>query len=481
MAEEIRLVIADSPLTSARGTVAQRWLLRAFLLLLFWTPLPLGSNRPWAWGLMECWTFLLLAAWAVQRWRDKPREVSALRTHRLAIVLLGLGVLYPLWQIIPWSESLLTLFSPTTLLVRHLIGTPPLAGPISLDVHLTQVEWLKGMAYLGIFWLTLVLPTSRGALRQLTWVLLGSGLVQVGMNLLTLDTDPTHDVHGSFVNHNHLAGFLELVLPVGIGLLRSQYLAVKATGERWQDHFYRRISCISGPQGVLFGVCISMVITLFMTQSRGGNGSLFLALFLVSLLSRILTPRKKLLSSPSKTTFFILAVSILVGSSVGLEQLVGRYLETHVEQEDRLTTASTARKMVADYPWFGSGSGTFAFVYPRYQSASFAPVLLDHAHNDHLEFLTERGIIGYGLLVAGVLACWWQTARAYGTRRDPLASALLYASLVATLSLVIHGLTDFNFQIPVNALYFMVLLALGLRGTQVASAQQHARVQHHTR
>src|SRR5215207_2546800 len=37
----------------------------AFLGLLAWLPIPLGSNRPWAWTVLEVAAFVLLAAWLV--------------------------------------------------------------------------------------------------------------------------------------------------------------------------------------------------------------------------------------------------------------------------------------------------------------------------------------------------------------------------------------------------------------------------------
>lgn len=474
MAENIRPVVKRK-ITPTAELPGHRWLLRGYFLLLFYAPLPLGSNRPWAWGLMECWIFLLLTVWLLVRWLHQPlldpSKDPIIQPFRPAILLWLLAALYPLWQIIPWPGSLLALLSPTTIEVRQLVGISPQAGTISLDPHLTLVEWLKGMAYLGIFWLTLVLPRTRKAIRQLIWVILASGMVQVGLHLVGLDGTSTQTI-GSFINRNHLAGFLELVLPVAIGLLRSTHQARGAI-QNWQDTLHYGLNLISGLPGLLFGICIAMVITLFFTQSRGGNGSLLLALFLVAILPRINDPRQQKSRSWIRIGVILLTVTFLVTNSVGLGHLAGRYLDTNIQREGRLAVLMTSTGLIKDYPLFGSGSGTFGFVYPRYQPEVLSQTLFDHAHNDHLEFITDRGLVGYGLLVAALLNCWWLIVRAHHSRRDPLASTLLYAGLVATLSLVIHGLTDFNFQIPANALYFMVLLAMGLKGVHLTPADRN--------
>ncbi|MBF0161874.1 MAG: O-antigen ligase family protein [Magnetococcales bacterium] len=469
MAQEIPTALPVS-LTSDRETALQRGLFWAFLALLLWAPLPLGSNRAWAWGLLECWTFLLLAAWLVSRWQAQQPLEPILGPCRPVLLWMLLATLYPLWQIVPWPPSLLAHLSPTTLTLRQMAEADLLSGPISLDAHVTQVEWLKGMAYLGIFWLTLVLTPTRQRLRQLLWTLLGSGMLQVGINLLTASFG--HDVRGSFVNRNHLAGFLELIIPVAIALLRSEHVPTGAV-HSWKDRFYNGLQFISSANGLLVAATIALVSTLFLTQSRGGNGALLLALLLVAALARPTRGTSARLSR-ARLAVVLLMVSSLMGSCVGLGQLVGRYLDTDIQQEGRLAVLATAGQIAQEYPLFGSGSGTFLFVYPRYQHPAISHVLFDHAHNDHLEILTERGAVGYGLLAVAVLSSWWLMVRAYGQRRDPLAVALLYASLVATLSLTIHGLADFNFQIPVNALYFMVLLGLGLRGVTVIPARKRA-------
>lgn len=63
-----------------------------------------------------------------------------------------------------------------------------------------------------------------------------------------------------------------------------------------------------------------------------------------------------------------------------------------------------------------------------------------------------------GLLVVmtlGVaLAAQWQ-------RRDPLLRGMSFACIMGVAAILIHSSVDFNLQIPANAVFFMVLLALG--------------------
>ena len=46
-------------------------------------------------------------------------------------------------------------------------------------------------------------------------------------------------------------------------------------------------------------------------------------------------------------------------------------------------------------------------------------------------------------------------------RRDPLMRGMSFACIMGVTSILIHSWVDFNLQIPANAAFFMVLLALG--------------------
>ena len=63
-------------LRSGRRFDADAPLFWAFAALLVWAPIPLGSNRAWAWGFLEAAAFLLVAAWvALWAWgRTRPTE-----------------------------------------------------------------------------------------------------------------------------------------------------------------------------------------------------------------------------------------------------------------------------------------------------------------------------------------------------------------------------------------------------------------------
>ncbi len=69
----------------------------AFLLFVFWLPIPLGSNRPWAWSLNEIYVaFLLLGCLFLL-----PAAQCWLAIQRAKVILIPVA-LFTLWS---WMQS----------------------------------------------------------------------------------------------------------------------------------------------------------------------------------------------------------------------------------------------------------------------------------------------------------------------------------------------------------------------------------------
>ena len=82
------------------------------LVLLVWAPIPLGSNRAWAWTLLEVWTFALAAAWLVAwawGWVETPEVV---RRAWMAWVVLALWMALQAIYIVPMPASWVASLSP---------------------------------------------------------------------------------------------------------------------------------------------------------------------------------------------------------------------------------------------------------------------------------------------------------------------------------------------------------------------------------
>jgi putative inorganic carbon (HCO3(-)) transporter len=446
------------------GVSADRLLFHAYLALLLWIPLPFGSNVDWASSLMQVWVYLIALLWLLQYYRGKAAlNKPFVRAWPVTACLLA-TFLWTLVQTLPLPPDILGALSPRAFEIQSATHSYP---SLSLDVYATRQGALQTLAYLLFFCLTLLLVNDRPRIRLLAQVMILGGTFQAAYgSLMTLSgleygffikKDAIGVATGTFINRNHLAGYLEMCLAAGVGLMLSELSSTGATS--WRDSARRLLQTILGNKARVRLALVVMVTGLVLTRSRMGNIAFFVSLSGVG--SFYLLAVRKI--SRRTIAFFasLLIVDLLVvGNFFGIEQVAQRIQQTSVGSEERGDTNRDALTMLKDFPLTGTGAGSFYAVYPMYTSAVYVDGFTRHAHNDYLQFACEFGLMFAALLGAAVLATLWTAFRAQLKRRDRLLQGMGFAAAMAIVALLIHSAVDFNLQIPANATMFVVMLAL---------------------
>jgi O-antigen ligase len=444
------------------------WLLAALVVL---APIPLGSNRPWAWSLLEMGIFAAGLLWLAGYARREARPPQAVRAAWPALCLLALWLLFLLLQWIPLPRELVHGLSPRAAEL-HAAADYLRDGrfvTLSIDPHASFVFWLKHCAYALAFSLTLLLVHGRTRLALFCGAIVASGLLQAFygsfMHLARIDFDVlgmpirhSSQASGGYVNRNHLAGLLEMCLAVGIGMMVAQL--EDRPRRSWRDFIRDTATLLLSGKAMLRLVLVIMVVALVMTRSRMGNTAFFASLLVAGAIGLVFARH-----APRGTVLLISSLIVvdiaLIGTWFGVERTVQRITETTVKNvEERVDPSVYAVKILDDYPLFGTGGGTFYTAFPRYRGHDI-DAFYDHVHNDYVQFLTETGIIGGALLGLLVLASFACAILAQARRRDPLARGVAFGVVMGVISIGIHSTVDFNLQIPANAFLFMTLLALG--------------------
>lgn len=434
---------------SHRSTRLDRFLTAAVLILLVWLPLPLGSNRDWAVGMFVALTGLLGGVWSVALLRGALPESRALRP---ALPMLGVLLAAQGWVAVQWL------------------------GGLSVDVGATFRYLLLGLAYCLLFLLIVSLFHTR---RRLTWLLatlVVSGTLQafhgtfmtlsgIEWLLATPKTSYIGDATGTFVNRNHLAGYLELTLACGIGLL----MALRdGRPFRW----IYLLEMLMGAKARLRLALVVMVIALVMTHSRGGNGGFFTALMLAGGLFVLRDKENRLRNSLILASILLIDV-LVISQYFGLERLKDRVVNTRLHDvvvdgevvqkanEVRDDVFLYALPLVQDKPLTGQGAGSFEAVFPKYPGEDIR-LHFDHAHNDYLQFFIEYGLIGCLPLLAFVLLALWRALQALWRRESMYSSGVGFGAAIGIVALGIHSLSDFNLQIPANAATLVALCAIAV-------------------
>lgn len=441
------------------------------LLALFTVlPLPRGSTFDWAWLLMALLVYVMAAVWLIGYLGGRFNITPAFRSARPVLLLLLAWLGWNLLQIVPLPIGLLEVISPLSAEMYRL-ATPGISfSPISIDVNATREMLITGLAYVLIFALVLLLVDSIKRLRTFTLWLITVGVFQAVMASLFLFSGQevfydTHSAQGSFANRNQLAGFLELNLAIGIGLLLASMS--EHGSSTWRERIRGWAQAILSPKIRIRIYLAIMVITMVLTHSRMGNVAFFTSMTITGILALIVMKR-----SPRPVVILLTSLAIIdifiVSQWFGFDKLTQRFaemkevkvsLDIRTNTLNRMNSSMQTRALHKDAALTGTGAGTFFVIFPAYQDIG-QPDFFQHAHNDYLEFMSDTGWIGILLLAAIVIISFMAAIRAMKQRRHPLMRGMGFTSVMGIISLMIHSTTDFNFHIPANAALFMVILAL---------------------
>jgi O-antigen ligase len=435
-----------------------------FLATLVWAPLPFASNRPWALALLSMSLSLILAVWLICRslgLERMPRRVVQRGRWAMAILLS-----IPAWvllQVLPLPAEMVGLLSPRAAELHF----PAQTMPLSLDVAATRLYFLNSLACAAAFILVLVLVNSERRATTFMWVLVASGLFQAVYGSLMVLTGlewgffvekytGKSQATGTFVNRNHLAGYLVMILALGTGLLVSQLSSTPV--KSWRALVRDSLRVIMSPKIFLRLALAMMVIGLVLTRSRMGNSAFFISLAVAGIVA-VLMGRK---FSPKLALLLLSLIVVdtwIVGQWFGFDQVVERLEKTTPAEEGRIFVNSDSSAMLKDFPLTGAGGGSFRSVFPYYQGID-SKGYYDHAHNDYFEIAADIGMPA--LLLLGVL-CLIVLVRGLQLQKpghSKLQRGVGFALVMVLGWLVMHAAVDFNLHIPANSITLSAIFGL---------------------
>ena len=439
-------------------------LFAAYLAILVWAPLPFASNRIWGGALLAALVGLVLSGWLLLYLAGNVKlDARVWRYARLPLALLLLLQLWVFLQIQYLPRPVVELLSPRAY-AWHL-GEGWLS--LSLDREYTRYYLLRGCAFTAGFFLTLALVNTHQRLKTLLQVLVFSGTLQATygafMVLSGLELGFFVEKYvgigvatGTFVNRNHLAGYLVMTLSAGIGLLLSQLATEHAPN--WKERLRRWLRLLLSPTLRLRIYLAAMVIALVLTRSRMGNLAFFTALGLAGAIA-LYAGRRFSYRVVIFLASLLVVDMVILGRWFGIDKVVQRLEETSPETEGRLWSGGYILDYIKEFPLTGSGGGSFYGIFPNFQPASL-PGFYMHADNDYLEFAAELGLPATAVLATFVGLAFYSAYRVQLQRHTALYKGAAFSVTMTVLWAAIHSSSDFNLQIPANAFTFVTILAM---------------------
>ena len=327
--------------------------------------------------------------------------------------------------------------------------------------------------------LSALLGAALAGSKRAIWVFLGGLVVlflaNAGVAVVQATSDPAYaflrmarvaqnGVSGLFWHRNYLAGFLELVVPVFLGV-------ALVSGCRWQRMGF----------GLL---AIGGLVLAYYSQSRGGFFSVgvgctvsFAVWLLMGWKEKSKMLRLGLMATGVVTMVVMLGVGWMLVSKVSAnrgqsESVDGALTDSGV----RLTLAGSAYDQWQERVMVGTGARTFSYLVVKNWVRGRTDYSLGNpemAHNDYLQTLAEYGLIGFSLAV-GVLVLALGRGLNMAWSGEPsnrsLTMALHVGAVGGISGAMVHSCVDFSLHILPNALLFGVLVGFVLcRGRGAAS------------
>ena len=422
---------------------------------------------------MELAVFIVFLLLLLQQTRKGKIDLPFAPVMGILILLLGL-------QIIPLPVDMIRSISPHRLENLSILASPSSGSwvPFSIFPHATLVAFIKMLSYLAAFSIAAYLFDSKGRGVGLILMLAGLGLMEAVLGLV-LNLGGWQDIfpiasqygatraRGSYINPNHYAAVLAMTLPFLFGWVYYLY-------QRNKDHFTERNP--RGPGGrrhsisgqVLFYMflLLVMLVALFLSRSRMGIVSAVSSFLLLVLLSQMKGRQTRLLVG----SFLVLGGVAAYVLWIGLDPILSRFallLEGgSLGSNVRVLVWKDGLRLLRDYPWLGTGLGTFGTAFRTYQTTS-VDMWFDQAHNDYLQFATELGVIGFLFLFGPIFYLMFRMIRSFLSDPSRFRASVTLGCIGGAFSLLVYSVTDFNLQIPANAMIFAVILGIGYKASCV--------------
>jgi hypothetical protein len=449
----------------------------AVVVIIAWGALAFGAVYTWAYLplLAACAAVGLLGL----AWGRGVKICGASRSAIIALMIVGAAGLA---QLVPLPVAMLKTLSPATdAFLRHYdlaYAVDAARHPLSINPAATMLG-LTFLTAFVIFLAGLVRAFARSGVHRLVAAVVVLGVVlaliaivqkavlgdhaYMGMKIYGFWTPESRLVvpYGPYVNRNHFAGWMLMAIPLAIGYLCG---LLESAPERTRSDWRTRLLWLSSPEGgkmTLVGFAIIvMTLSLVMSMSRSGMACLAVAAVLVG--SRLLFSLRSHGARMAAAALFVMLIAV-PALWLGLGDTVERFSSDSVGSiETRLRAWRDTRTIIGDFPLAGTGLNTFGTATVVYQTGSRG-VHFQESHNDYLQLLAEGGILmGIPILIAGLLFIRAVWRRFRSEEDDRITSWIRFGAATGVLAIALQSLVEFSLQMPGNAAFFVVLLAIAM-------------------
>lgn len=380
-------------------------------IILIFVPIARGAVRIWAYGPVYILTLSMLIFWVMKMAREK--EIRIRRTP------IDIPII---------SFAFISLIS--------IINSKYIYGSI--------MEIIKFVILALIFYIVVNFIKEEHKIKRILNIILciGTGIAlfgilqYLGVFLNTWWDDPKF-ISATYVNHNHFAGLMELVIPLSLGLTLSEKKKSKKSIYIYSFLILCVAFLLSMSRGAWLSLTFSMLIMAIIIFKKGRSR---LIVFISALL--------------------LIVAGIFLLNAVDLDFLFRRISSyRELDFAGRIEIWKGTLLSIKDNWFLGSGVGTFIYNFPKYRTIGLTR-LINYSHNDYLQVAFEMGLFALLLMISIIVKTIKKGLKTHSIARSSFKKWIPLSLVIGILSISIHGIADFNFYIPSNAILIAVFFGL---------------------
>jgi O-antigen ligase len=380
---------------------------------------------------------------------------------------------YVLLQVVPLPVAVLRVLSPARAEAIKALG------PVGAKVSFASLSvfpagsfqyFLLVCGYMVIF---LLVCTLMWRFEDGWWLVIGPvvgiAALEAGLGLWQYFGGTGEQVRwGTYANHDHYAGFLEMALPFAV-----MYPA--AVLHRAHSRWHSSVAPALAASGV-WALAVLIFAGIILSFSRMGFiATLFSLLVMGTLvlgttqLSWLTGSRRRQWAGGGLVAVLVLAGFVFLPPDGLIQRFAGLVSTDGLNGGARTDLWLETIPLIKAYPVFGCGLGGYETAFSRFK-VSGVLVTDDYAHNDYLQLLAELGLVGFVIGAALVFFVVRAGLRGAVKSSNPETRYFRVACVGALAAIGIHSLADFNLYLPANAmlLAWVAGMAVGLESRETS-------------
>ncbi|MCB4791302.1 MAG: tetratricopeptide repeat protein [Elusimicrobia bacterium] len=256
------------------------------------------------------------------------------------------------------------------------------------------------------------------------------GILQYSGGIWIFSVPKMGRVMSTFGNPIFFAAHIVIVLPIAISLIFA-----------YKKPYSRGFFIIAVTAGLF---------ALYLSRTRAAYIGFIFSMFILIFLN--------IKAIKSKSYIFVLFLAIAAAFGFFTKNIWSRHQAHTVIWRDSLVMWSKS-------PWIGTGPGTFHIYFPKFASEELKKIwpqnqfIVNDAHSEYVQYLTETGIIGFGIFL-WLLSAFYKNSLILLKKQEGAQRYIMSGLIASGSGILVQNMFSVDMRFIISALNFFLVMGI---------------------